>query len=380
MPKPLAVLIIEDSEDDAALIVRELRRGGYDVVSERVDTAEGMKAALAGRKWDVVVADYQMPRFSGLVALRLLKDSGIDLPFIIVSGAIGEEMGIEAMRCGAHDYLMKGKLARLMPAVERELREAEVRRQRRQAEENLHRAHAELEQRVKDRTLELARSNKDLEQFASVCSHDLQEPLRMITWHLQLLERRYKSRLDADADEFIGFAVEGAMRMHQLIADLLAYARVGSRGGDLVRTDAGQCLETALANLQTSIEQSGAAVSHDPLPIVWADTTQLAQLLQNLISNGLKYRSREPPRIHVAVEKVADKWQFSVRDNGIGIEPQYFDRIFVIFQRLHTRSEYPGTGIGLAICKRIVERHNGRIWLESEPGKGTTFHFTLAGE
>ncbi|MBN1995467.1 MAG: PAS domain S-box protein [Anaerolineae bacterium] len=230
-------------------------------------------------------------------------------------------------------------------------------------------------------TQELARSNAELEQFAYVSSHDLQEPLRMVTSYVQLLARRYRGQLDNDADEFIAYAVDGASRMQQLINDLLAYSRVGTRGKDFAPTDCQATLEYTLRNLQPVIQECGATITRDALPTVMADSLQLAQLFQNLIGNALKFRSQEPPRIHISAEKnhhgAADEWLFSVADNGIGLEPEYAERIFIIFQRLHNREEYSGTGIGLAVCKKIVERHHGRIWVESQAGAGATFYFTL---
>ena len=235
------------------------------------------------------------------------------------------------------------------------------------------RAEVELAARAQD----LARSNADLQQFAYVASHDLQEPLRMVASYTQLLAKRYRGKLDADADDFIGFAVDGAHRMQALVNDLLAYSRVGTRGHEFVSTEAETVLDTALSNLKASIEDNHAIISHDPLPTVPADATQFCQVFQNLIGNALKFHGPEPPRIHVSAQQQGGEWCFSVRDNGIGIDPQNSDRIFVIFQRLHAGREYPGTGIGLAITKKIVERHGGRIWVESEPGQGSTFSFTI---
>ncbi|MBD1995446.1 PAS domain S-box protein [Leptolyngbya sp. FACHB-541] len=224
---------------------------------------------------------------------------------------------------------------------------------------------------------ELARSNADLEQFAYVASHDLQEPLRMVASYLQLLERRYRGQLDDTADEFINYAVDGAMRMQTLINDLLDYSRVDSRGKSFVLTPCSAILDRAIANLQTTIKVAHANVTCDPLPEIMADATQLTQLFQNLISNAIKFCSNQRPQIHISSQRRADAWLFSVQDNGIGIDSEYVDRIFLIFQRLHSRGEYPGTGIGLAICKKIIERHGGSIWVESQPGQGSTFYFTI---
>jgi light-regulated signal transduction histidine kinase (bacteriophytochrome) len=199
----------------------------------------------------------------------------------------------------------------------------------------------------------------------------------MVSSYTQLLARRYKGKLDTNADEFIAFAVDGANRMQMLINDLLAFSRVGTRGKDFQPVDCTACFELALANLKAAIEESGAVVTHDPLPTVMVDKMQIGQLFQNLIGNAVKYHGVEPTRVHVSAEQKGNDWVFSVRDNGIGIDPQYAERIFVIFQRLHTREEYSGTGIGLAICKKIVERHRGRIWVESQVGAGATFYFTL---
>jgi light-regulated signal transduction histidine kinase (bacteriophytochrome) len=210
-----------------------------------------------------------------------------------------------------------------------------------------------------------------------VASHDLQEPLRMVASYVQLLQRRYQGRLDPAADEFITFAVDGAKRMQDLLNDLLAYSRVASRGKTVEPVDLQVVLHEALANLALTIRENDAQVTNDPLPTVRADRTQMVQLLQNLIGNAIKFRATEAPRVHVGVVRQDKAWCFSVRDNGIGMGPQYGERIFIIFQRLHSRSQYPGTGIGLAICKKIVEHHGGRIWVESRPGQGATFFFTL---
>lgn len=234
-----------------------------------------------------------------------------------------------------------------------------------------------LEKLAAERTDELARSNAELAQFGYVASHDLQEPLRAVASCVQLLKKRYSGQLDARADEFIAHSVAGIKRMDTLINDLLAYSRVGTQAQPLVEIDCTVALTNALANLAMAISESGAVVTHDPLPLVQADPTQLTQLFQNLLGNAIKFRTQSTPTIHVSAESRAGEWILTVTDNGIGIESQYFDRVFQVFQRLHTLSEYQGTGIGLAICKKIAERHGGRIWVESRPGHGSMFSFTF---
>ena len=234
-----------------------------------------------------------------------------------------------------------------------------------------------MENEIKQTMEKLQQSNAELEQFAYVASHDLQEPLRMVASYVQLLERRYKGKLDPEADEFIAYAVDGANRMRGLIDDLLTYSRVSRLGKPFEPTDLESTLDIVLMNLQASIAENDAVVTHDKLPVVMADGGQLVQLFQNLIGNAIKFHGKDPPRVHVSAQVKENEYLFSVRDNGIGIAPEYFDRLFKIFQRLHTREEYPGSGIGLAVCKRIVERHGGRIWIESQVGKGSTIYFTL---
>jgi PAS domain S-box-containing protein len=277
--------------------------------------------------------------------------------------------------------------------------------ERKRAEESLRKAHGELEQRVQERTrdlktsnelleleiaerkraesvlaqqsAELARSNSELEQFAYIASHDLQEPLRMVGSYVQLLERNYKNLFDAKGEEYIAYAVDGAKRMQMLINDLLAYSRVGTQGNEFALTDCAGVVGLAIKNLQKAIQESGATITCEPLPTVRADRMQLLQLFQNLLANAIKFRAEQSPEIHIMAKHTDGFWQFAVKDNGIGIEPRHFERIFLIFQRLHSRRHYPGTGMGLAICKKIVDRHGGTIWPVSEPGMGTTFFFTL---
>jgi len=224
---------------------------------------------------------------------------------------------------------------------------------------------------------ELIRSNKELEQFAYIASHDLQEPLRMVSSYVQLIGHRYKGRLDEDADEFIGYAVSGTIHMQALLNDLLAYSRVGTKGGAFKLTDLNSALNRALINLKVGIDQTRAEITHESLPVVYADEVQMVQVFQNLLSNAMKFCNSGTPHISVSAEMKDNEWVIRFKDDGIGIDPKYFDRIFHIFKRLHTKEEYMGTGIGLAICKKIIERHKGRIWVDSEPGKGSEVTINL---
>lgn len=235
----------------------------------------------------------------------------------------------------------------------------------------------QAEEELKKLSDELARSNADLQQFAYTASHDLQEPIMVVAGFVNLLAKRYKGKLDEKADEFIEYAINGTKRMQVLIKDLLDYSRVGSTGKSFTPTDCLSALDKAVFNLQIVLKESGAVITHDDLPTVIADSSQLISLFQNLISNAIKFRGKEAPKIHISAKQKEGEWIFSFKDNGIGIDPKFSDQIFVMFQRLHTKKEYPGTGIGLATGKKIIERHGGRIWVESEPGKGSTFFFSI---
>jgi PAS domain S-box-containing protein len=237
-----------------------------------------------------------------------------------------------------------------------------------------------VEKALEQSKLELERSNTELERFASIASHDLREPLRAIAGFARLLAKRYEGQLDLEADEYITYILDGTNRLQRLIDDLLTYSRVGTRGKEFETTDCNVILDAAISNLAMAVDESNASITYDPLPKVQGDGVQLEQLFQNLISNAIKFRGEDRPRVHVGVQREEEEWVFAVKDNGIGIEPQFANRIFEIFQRLHTQQEYPGTGIGLAICQRIVERHGGRIWFESDRGVGSTFYFTIPAD
>jgi len=362
----LRVLHVEDNEMDAELVAQALRKGGFSVSVVVVQEEAEFERQLHLQNPDVVIADYNLPQWKGIDALHVLRRAGLDIPLILVSGALGDVTAAECIKRGATDYVLKDGLARLPEAVRRALQERHLFRLRRQAEEDLAR-----------KVEELARSNAELEQFAYIASHDLQEPLRMVATYTQLLAERYRGRLDENADKFIGYACEGALRMQALIQDLLAFSRVGRSGGACGCVDCNAALAEVLQSLGPAMKESGAVVTHGALPVVWADRSQVTQVFQNLIGNAIKFRGKEAPAISVQAEEVGRQWLFSVSDNGIGIAPEYAENIFVVFQRLHTRSEYAGNGIGLAICKKIIEHCGGKIWVEAQAGHGSVFKFTM---
>jgi light-regulated signal transduction histidine kinase (bacteriophytochrome) len=293
---------------------------------------------------------------------------------------IGEGAARQAELSQTNDELLKQKTQLSEQTAELQIRNAEINvvsLQRKKAEEETRQLNSELEQRIQDRTADLSRSNQELEQFAYVASHDLQEPLRKISSYAQLLDTQYRGKLDADADEFIGYMVDGAQRMRSLIQNLLAYSRIGRKSQPFAPVDTNSCLVQALGNLDVAIQESGAVVTSTALPTVLGDVGLLVQLFQNLIANAVKFRGTAKPLIYVEARTTDAEWTISIKDNGIGIDLKFAERIFVIFQRLHSREEYAGTGIGLAFCKKIVERHGGRIWIESTCGEGTTFFFSF---
>ena len=265
--------------------------------------------------------------------------------------------------------------ARVEAITNREL--AQENAKRKEAETEVRVLNTELEQRVRERTIALARANADLRQLAYVSAHDLQEPVRMISTYTQLLARRYQGKLDAEADRFISYSVEGASRIHMLLTDLLAYLQIDQSEADRSEANCEEVLENALSGLHSKITATAASVTHDPLPTVRGNATQLTLVFRNLLENALLFRLSTPPRVHVWAERRDEVWLFAVRDNGIGIEPQYAKQIFLMFERLHTQAEYPGTGMGLTLCQKIVERLGGEIWVESQVGQGATFYFTV---
>ena len=358
-PQQLRVLFVEDQPADVELARRALREHGFDVQGCAVQDPEQFLNEIRKGVYDIVLADYNLPQWNGMEAVWLLRREGLDIPVILVTGALGEARAVECLKDGAADYLLKEHLTRLPESIRQALREKKLREDNKRSQE------------------ELARSNRELEQFAYVASHDLQEPLRMIASYTQLIADRYRGKLDDKADRYIHYAVDGATRMQALIDDLLTFSRVGRQGLALQNSDCNEAIEIACKNLENAIRETGAQVEHDRLPVIVADGRLLVQLFQNLISNSIKFRGTEAPHIQISAEKQKREWIFAVTDNGIGIAPEHAQSIFGIFKRLHTHDEYPGSGIGLSICKKIVEHHGGRIWVESAPGRGATFMFVL---
>lgn len=357
--KKLRALIVEDEPADVELALCALRRAGLDAVCDVAQTAERFTDLVRKNAYDVILAGYKLPNWNGMESVEILRQEGLDVPVILVSGALGELTVVECIKQGAADYILKDHLARLPESVRRAMRETKLRQDHRQSQDDL------------------ARSNRDLEQFAYVASHDLQEPLRMVATYTQLLAERYRGKLDSDADRYIHYTVDGALRMQKLVQDLLAFSRVGRHGLALQNSDCNLALQVALKNLEAAIQESGAIVEHAQLPVLVADSSQLAQVFQNLIGNAIKFRGSEPPLIRVSAELSGKEWVFSVADNGIGIAAEHVESVFVVFRRLHTHAEYPGNGIGLSICKKILEQHGGRIWVESKIGHGSTFRFAV---
>ena len=354
------VLIVDDDLQVLGMLERILQREGHQC--RIASNADDARSALEKSPVELVLLDIGLPGESGLDLVRSIVRLAPNTAIVMITGHDDPAEAKVALERGAYGYMLKPfKANELMIAVDSALRRRT------------------LEITDRERSQALRRSNEDLEQFAYVASHDLQGPLRKISSYSALLKRRYQGKLDADADDFIAYIIAGVQRMESLIDDLLKYSRVARQEPPTEPVDADGALEKALANLQGAIEAKQAVVTHEPLPWVLANASQLSQVFQNLIDNAIKFCTEAHPLVHVSARRDDDHWLFSVRDNGIGIELQYQDRIFQIFQRLHTQDEYPGTGIGLALCRKIVERYGGRIWLESEAGKGTTFYFTLPG-
>ncbi len=368
----LRALVVEDSVDDVLILEQHLRRGGYQLDFEQVQTAAEFERALDREVWDIVFADHALPGYSGITALETVRARELDVPFIIVSGKIGEDTAVKAMQAGAHDYVMKSNLARLAPAVERELREFRRRQQRTIEAQRASDA-------LNERTLELERSNRELEEFAYIASHDLSAPLRVIAGYVDLFLHRHGDSVDEEAKLLLENALRGTGRMQRLIDDLLLYSRNSHDSLELGDVDTAEVVREVIEDFSTEIAETGTHIDVGPMPHVQTVYAPFSQVLHNLVGNALKFANGTEPRIAISAERIDRNWRFAVRDNGIGIEPQHVQTAFRMFQRLNG-AKYAGTGMGLPLSKRIVERLGGEIWHEPAPDGGSIFFFLTSEE
>jgi len=385
---PVNILLVDDHP--AKLLSYETILEGLGETLIRANSGKEALEVLLKTDVAVILIDVCMPEMDGFELASLIRSHPRfqRTAIILVSGVLVEDAHrLKGYDSGAVDYvsvpigpeILRAKVATFADLFRKTNELSRLNEELAERTQQLQRELARrqsAEERLRQYARELEQSNRELDQFASIASHDLQEPLRMIVSFVKLIAERCQGKWDAETDEFAGFAVEGALRMRQLISDLLAYSRVGTSPG-LQNTNCDTVLRNTLQDLTAQAQQKKAVITTDPLPTLPAEPSQMGQLLQNLLSNALKFSGPEPPRIHVSARRSGNDWLFSVRDGGIGISPEQHERIFGIFQRLHGREEYSGTGIGLAICKKIVEGHGGRIWVESQPGDGATFFFTM---
>ena len=385
MKQEIQILIVENSELDALLIDRELRKGGLVFQSEHVDSRDHYLGALARQLPDIILSDHGLPAFDGFSALALARERAPDVPFIFVTGSLGEETAVRALKNGAADYILKHHLPNLAPAVHRALAQAEERAKRREAEEALRRSeerilrlNAELEERVAKRTAQLEEANRELEAFSYSVSHDLRAPLRHIEGFIEMLQIRATPNLDQECRGFLQTVARSARRMNILIDDLLAFSRMSRAELTLASIDLSALVEAVRQELERGLEGRSVDWSVGPLPRVDADPITLRQVLLNLLSNALKYtRPRAHSRIEIGATETPAETVVFVRDNGVGFDPCYAEKLFTVFQRLHSAVEFEGTGIGLAIVHRIIARHGGRTWAEGRVDEGATFSFSL---
>ena len=367
MARLLCVLLVEDSEDDAHLLLRELRQSGYDVEHARVETRAAMQQALSDKVWDVILCDYNLPQFNAMIALETLKESGIDIPFLIVSGTIEEESAVTALKAGAHDFIVKGRFARLIPAIEREMQEAEIRRSYRESEAR----HADL-------TANLESISAELERFLYIAFHELKSPLVTIKGFLGLLTEDIQADRSDQTKKDIERIAGAVDKMNQLLSDLLKLSRIGRIVHPYEEVDLFQLTNETVLMLDSSTRSNhvSARVSPD-LPVVYGDPVRLREVMENLIENAVNHiGDQQAPRIEIGVRDKEGQQIIFVKDNGQGIDPRYHNRIFNLFEKLDLATE--GSGIGLAIVKRIIEVHGGNVWVESQgEQKGSTFYFTL---
>ena len=379
MKKSLRLLLIEDLEDDALLLVRELRKGGIDSDFTRVDTLRELEAALANGPWDAIFSDYNLPGFTGLDVLRIVREMGLDLPFILVSGVIGEETAVEALKAGAHDYLMKGRYARLAPALERARQDVTLQRERRRTMAELRQYREHLEELGLLRTEELAAANRELDSFNHTVSHDLRSPVLNIANFCQLIFDKHDHSLDEKGKKYLRIIHEESLRMDQMINTLLGFCRLLRQEMQPQEVDLSALARTISERLQATDQERRSEFFITEHLSCNGDQSLLEVVLNNLLGNAWKYSAKEALSTieFGAMSGDAPTPTFYVRDNGVGFNQNYAHKLFGIFQRLHTNDEFEGNGIGLVTVERIIQRHGGKVWAESAEGEGATFYFTL---
>jgi len=375
MNQLLRALIVEDNPNDALLLTYELEQGGFSLEWQRVDTPEDMKKALVEKIWDIILSDYSMPSFNALDALKILRESGLDIPFIVISGTIGEETAVESLKAGAQDFFVKGRLFRLNSAIRRELKDLETRKARRKAEQDLEVSYQLLQQYTK----KLEQSNKELEHFATIASHDLQTPLRKIQAFADMSQKAFHEERFSEGWDYLNRVQKATHTMQELISSLLDLSRIIRKGQPFRKVSISQIINQAEEELQEFIENTQGTIEVDETcDVIEADEMQLQQLFKNLLENGLKFHKKDIlPNVKVRSRINGNYCEIAVEDNGIGFNETYKEKIFEVFQRLQGQQDYPGTGIGLSLVRKIVDRHGGSIQVASREGVGSKFTISL---
>lgn len=369
VPQKLNILLIEDNQYDEVLLLKELRNAGLVFDFKRVYTPDDLKAALSEQTWDIILSDYSMPRFNAPDALKILKETGLDIPVIIISGTVGEETAVTCLKAGANDFIVKGQYIRLMPAIRREIREAVERKRRREAEREINRQEKEL----KELNNELIQYNEELKNFLYRASHDLQEPLRKILVFSDRFKIRHRDQFSPEILQDLERIENSAQRMRSLIGGLSNYSRVINETRPFQRINLNDVLQEVLLDMELRIEETRADIKIDSLVEIEADPIQMRQMFQNLFLNSLKFYKKDlNPVITVQSEIVDDDLMIYFKDEGIGFDEKHIDKILKPFGRLHSVEEYPGIGIGLNVCRKIIERHRGGMEIHSQPEQGTT--------
>jgi two-component system sensor histidine kinase/response regulator len=380
MEEKLKILMLEDDSNDRELLLYHLKKGGMNFVSEVVDTEEDFERGLKNFAPDVILSDFSLPTYNGVEAFKLKQKLLPDIPFIIVSGTIGEEKAVELIKSGITDYLVKDRVISLPSKITRAIREAKDKVEKRKAEEEILKLNAELEERVKQRTAELEIANEQLESFTSTVAHDLRSPLQVINGYASILNRKYKDSLNDDEKRLVQGIKEHTIQMGQLIDDLLNFSKLGRTEIVSRPLDMNELVQAVISQLRLGTEKLNTRFRFQELKPGYGDKNLMYQVWVNLISNAVKYSRKElNPIIEIGTKRLNDEDVYYVKDNGVGFDMQYYDKLFSVFQRLHRQSEFEGTGVGLAVVNAVVTKHGGRVWAEGKVNEGATFYFTLPG-